>query len=147
MPCGRGRKIGGGKWPTKSFGCGGRLESLQSPFPEAPEVAALMNRWFINIKADREERPDLDQIYQAAHHMLTQRSGGWPLTLFLSPGRTPYVGGTCFPKAARHNLPGMTDLLPRAAEFACARGRICWRLANLLSLIKIFRDQKQFPLR
>src|SRR6476661_5048028 len=51
---------------------------------EQPEIAALMNRLFVNIKVDREERPDLDQIYQSAHHMLTQRSGGWPLTMFLA---------------------------------------------------------------
>src|SRR5450756_2444392 len=52
---------------------------------EDAEVAAVMNEHFINIKVDREERPDLDQVYQTAHHMLTQRNGGWPLTMFLSP--------------------------------------------------------------
>jgi uncharacterized protein YyaL (SSP411 family) len=57
-------------------------------------VAAVMNRLFINIKVDREERPDLDHIYQAAHAMLNQRGGGWPLTLFLTPDQTPFFGGT-----------------------------------------------------
>ena len=83
---------------------------------EDPAVAAEMNRHFINIKVDREERPDLDQIYQTAHAMLTRRNGGWPLTMFLLPDGTPYFGGTYFPKQARHGLPGFLDLLPRVAE-------------------------------
>ncbi|HET9404618.1 MAG TPA: thioredoxin domain-containing protein [Burkholderiales bacterium] len=83
---------------------------------EDPEVAAEMNRHYINIKVDREERPDLDQIYQTAHAMLTQRSGGWPLTLFLMPDGTPFFGGTYFPKRARHGMLGFLDLLPRIAE-------------------------------
>ena len=83
---------------------------------EDAEVAAVMNAHFINIKVDREERPDLDQIYQTAHHMLTQRSGGWPLTMFLSPDGTPFFGGTYFPKQARYNLPAFPDLLKRVAE-------------------------------
>jgi uncharacterized protein YyaL (SSP411 family) len=83
---------------------------------EDPEVAAEMNRHFVNIKVDREERPDLDQIYQTAHAMLTQRSGGWPLTLFLMPDGTPFFGGTYFPKHGRHGLPGFLELLPKVAE-------------------------------
>lgn len=82
---------------------------------EDPEVAALMNERFINIKVDREERPDLDQIYQTAHQMLAQRPGGWPLTMFLTPDGTPFFGGTYFPKQARHGLPGLPDLLERVA--------------------------------
>ncbi len=82
---------------------------------EDPEVAAQMNRHFVNIKVDREERPDLDQIYQTAHAMLTQRSGGWPLTMFLMPDGTPFFGGTYFPKNARYGMPGFLDLLPRVA--------------------------------
>jgi uncharacterized protein YyaL (SSP411 family) len=70
----------------------------------------------VNIKVDREERPDLDQIYQLAHAMLTQRGGGWPLTMFLMPDGTPFFGGTYFPKQARHGLPGFLDLLPRIAD-------------------------------
>jgi len=83
---------------------------------EDPEVAAEMNRHYVSIKVDREERPDLDQIYQTAHAMLTQRSGGWPLTLFLMPDGTPFFGGTYFPKRARHGMAGFLDLLPRVAE-------------------------------
>ena len=83
---------------------------------EDADVAAVMNEHFINIKVDREERPDLDQIYQTAHHLLTQRSGGWPLTMFLSPDGTPFFGGTYFPKQARYNLPAFPDLLKRVAQ-------------------------------
>ena len=83
---------------------------------EDADVAAVMNRHFINIKVDREERPDLDQIYQTAHRMLTQRNGGWPLTMFLSPDGTPFFGGTYFPKQARYNLPAFPDLLERVAQ-------------------------------
>ncbi len=82
---------------------------------EDPEVAALMNRLFINIKVDREERPDLDQIYQTAHNVLTSRRGGWPLTMFLMPDQTPFFGGTYFPKTARYDKPGFIDLLPQVA--------------------------------
>ena len=82
---------------------------------EDAEVAEVMNTHFINIKVDREERPDLDQIYQTAHHLLTQRNGGWPLTMFLSPDGTPFFGGTYFPKQARYNLPAFPDLLKRVA--------------------------------
>jgi uncharacterized protein YyaL (SSP411 family) len=60
-----------------------------------------MNELFVNIKVDREERPDLDKIYQLAQQMLTQRSGGWPLTMFLAPARSvPFFGGTYFPEGA-----------------------------------------------
>jgi uncharacterized protein YyaL (SSP411 family) len=83
---------------------------------EDAEVAAVMNQHFINIKVDREERPDLDHIYQAAHAMLTRRNGGWPLTLFLTPDQTPFSGGTYFPKQARYNLPGFVSLLEHVAE-------------------------------
>ena len=82
---------------------------------EDPEVAAAMNRLFVNVKVDREERPDIDQIYQTAHQMLAQRPGGWPLTMFLSPDGTPFFGGTYFPKSSRYGLPGFADLLERIA--------------------------------
>ncbi len=81
-----------------------------------PEVAATLNRLFVNIKVDREERPDLDQIYQAAQQLLTARPGGWPLTLFLSPDGTPFYGGTYFPKSPRFGLPGFADLCERVAD-------------------------------
>ena len=76
---------------------------------EDAAVAAVMNRHFVNVKVDREERPDLDQIYQIAHQMLAQRSGGWPLTMALSPDGTPFFGGTYFPKEPRYGA-GFADL-------------------------------------
>jgi len=82
---------------------------------EDPDVAAAMNALFVNVKVDREERPDLDQIYQTAHALLTRRSGGWPLTMFLTPEGAPFFGGTYFPKSGRYGLPGLVDLLPRIA--------------------------------
>jgi len=82
-----------------------------------PETAAVMNRHFVNIKVDREERPDLDRIYQTAHAMLTQRPGGWPLTVVLMPDDlTPFFAGTYFPPQARHGLPAFADLLQRIAD-------------------------------
>ena len=97
------------------------------------QVAALMNAHFINIKVDREERPDLDHIYQAAHGMLTGRSGGWPLTMFLTPQQQPFFGGTYFPKQARYNLPGFADLLPRVAAFYHQQGSDIERQSASLS--------------
>jgi uncharacterized protein YyaL (SSP411 family) len=82
---------------------------------EDAEVAALMNRHFVNVKVDREERPDLDQIYQTAHQMLARGAGGWPLTMFLSPDGAPFFGGTYFPKLSRYGLPGFAELLERVA--------------------------------
>jgi uncharacterized protein YyaL (SSP411 family) len=95
-------------------------------------VAAVMNRLFVNIKVDREERPDLDQIYQTAHQMLTRRSGGWPLTMFLAPDGTPFFGGTYFPREARYGLPGFADLCQRVADaFTQRRGDIDAQNAEL----------------
>src|SRR6204780_983584 len=85
---------------------------------EDPATAELMNRWFVNIKVDREERPDLDKIYQVAQQLITQRGGGWPVTMFLTPGdRQPFFGGTYFPRDASHGLPGFKDLLRLVAEY------------------------------
>jgi uncharacterized protein len=81
-------------------------------------TAALMNEFFVNIKVDREERPDLDKIYQLAQQLLTHGSGGWPLTMFLTPDQqTPFFGGTYFPKEPRHGMPAFIDLLRRVAEY------------------------------
>ncbi len=88
---------------------------------EDAEVAAVMNRLFVNIKVDREERPDLDQIYQTAHQLLAQRGGGWPLTVFLAPDQTPFFAGTYFPKTPRYRLPGFVDLMENVAQAWHAR--------------------------
>src|SRR5215213_4963977 len=85
---------------------------------EDAATAAVMNELFVNVKVDREERPDVDAIYQLAQQMLTQRSGGWPLTMFLAPQtQRPFFGGTYFPKEPRYGMPAFTDLLRRVSEF------------------------------
>ena len=85
---------------------------------EDEDTAKIMNENFLNIKVDREERPDIDQIYQTAHQVLTQRAGGWPLTMFLDPiNQQPFFGGTYFPNKARHGLPGFSDLLIRISNY------------------------------
>ncbi len=85
---------------------------------EDPDTARVMNELFVNIKVDREERPDIDRIYQVAQHMLTQRSGGWPLTMFLThDDQQPFFGGTYFPREARFGLPAFRDILLRVAEY------------------------------
>jgi uncharacterized protein YyaL (SSP411 family) len=79
---------------------------------EDAQTAEVMNELFINIKVDKEERPDLDKIYQNAHSLLTQRAGGWPLTVFLTPDtHMPIFAGTYFPDKARQGLPAFRDLL------------------------------------
>jgi len=84
---------------------------------EDPATAELMNQHFINIKVDREERPDLDKIYQTAHSLLTSRSGGWPLTVFLSPdNQIPFFAGTYFPKSQRYNMPTFSQILLMVAN-------------------------------
>ncbi len=102
---------------------------------ENADIAALMNRHFVNVKVDREERPDIDTIYMNALHMMGQQ-GGWPLTMFLTPDGEPFWGGTYFPPESRYGRPGFPQVLEglagvwretpdRAREAAAAlRGRI-----------------------
>ena len=79
---------------------------------EDEQTAALMNRYFVNIKVDREERPDLDKIYQTAQTVINQQSGGWPLSLFLTPDKQlPVYGGTYFPKEARYGMHTFKEIL------------------------------------
>ncbi|HKA32720.1 MAG TPA: thioredoxin domain-containing protein [Candidatus Binatia bacterium] len=82
---------------------------------ENEAIAALMNEKFVNIKVDREERPDLDEIYMNAVQMLTGR-GGWPMTVFLTPEGKPFFGGTYFPPDDRHGMPGFPKILNAVAE-------------------------------
>jgi uncharacterized protein len=77
---------------------------------EDPDVAAVMNRLFVNVKVDREERPDVDGIYMQAVQAMTGR-GGWPMTVFLAPDGRPFFGGTYFPKEERHGMPGFVTVL------------------------------------
>ena len=84
---------------------------------EDEATAQVMNQHYVNIKVDREERPDLDKIYQQAFQLLNSQGGGWPLTMFLDPQTLlPFFGGTYFPKNARYQLPGFVDLLMRINE-------------------------------
>ena len=90
---------------------------------EDPATAQVMNELFVNIKVDREERPDLDKIYQTAHQLLTGRGGGWPLTLVLTPeDQTPFFAGTYFPCTPRHGMPAFADLLQRIEATYRTRG-------------------------
>lgn len=82
---------------------------------EDEEVAAVMNRLFVPIKVDREERPDIDTIYMNALHMLGEQ-GGWPLTMFLTPDGEPFWGGTYFPKEPKYGRPGFIPLMEEVSR-------------------------------
>ncbi|MGH9971770.1 MAG: thioredoxin domain-containing protein, partial [Pyrinomonadaceae bacterium] len=82
---------------------------------ENENIASLMNENFVNIKVDREERPDLDQIYMNAVQMMTHH-GGWPMTVFLTPEGVPFYGGTYFPPQDRNNMPGFPRVLISLAD-------------------------------
>lgn len=85
---------------------------------ENDDTAKIMNDLFISIKVDKEERPDLDKIYQRAHQLLTQRPGGWPLTVFLMPSdQIPFFAGTYFPNTAKHGLPDFDSILVQMSEY------------------------------
>ncbi len=83
---------------------------------EDPSIAALMNEHFINIKVDREERPDLDQIYMAAVQLITRR-GGWPMSVFLTPDGKPFYGGTYWPPTSRLGMRGFREILLLMHDF------------------------------
>ena len=101
-----------------------------------PEVAALMNESFVNVKVDREERPDIDSIYMRAVQAMTGR-GGWPLTAFLTPDGAPYYGGTYFPPAPRPGLPSFRQLLAAAATAYRERsGEVAQASARLTELLQ-----------
>ena len=82
---------------------------------EDEATAQVMNELFVNIKVDREERPDIDQIYMSALHLLGER-GGWPMTMFLTPNGEPFWGGTYFPRTSQFGRPGFTDVLHNVAR-------------------------------
>ena len=83
---------------------------------EDEDVARLLNDGFICIKLDREERPDLDHVYMTVTQAMNQGSGGWPMTIVMTPDKKPFFAGTYFPKSGRYGRWGMTDLLPRITE-------------------------------
>ncbi len=82
---------------------------------EDAETAKLMNQWFVNIKVDREERPDVDALYMKALVELTGH-GGWPLSMFLTPDQKPFFGGTYYPPSKKYNRPGFADVLTQVHE-------------------------------
>tara|TARA_Y200000002_G_scaffold379399_1_gene388588 strand:+ start:405 stop:2135 length:1731 start_codon:yes stop_codon:yes gene_type:complete len=83
---------------------------------EDNETASLMNKLFVNIKVDREERPDLDFIFQSSFQLFNQSGGGWPLTMFLDENGVPFMGGTYFPKEAKHGLPSFKEVLQKVSD-------------------------------
>ncbi|KAA6182683.1 thioredoxin domain-containing protein [Thiohalocapsa marina] len=105
---------------------------------EDPATAEVMNRLFVNIKVDREERPDLDKIYQTAHQLLARRAGGWPLTVFLTPtDLKPFFAGTYFPPEPRHGLPAFTGLLEGIAQaYHEQRDAIATQNASLMEALE-----------
>src|SRR5271163_1713278 len=120
-------------------------------------TAALMNALFVNIKVDREERPDLDRIYQVAQQMITHGSGGWPLTMFLTPQeQQPFFGGTYFPKEPRYGMPAFGEILRRVAEYhrdhgeeiAAQTSQLTAALAGLVPQAApgVILDESPFPL-
>jgi uncharacterized protein len=100
---------------------------------EDPEVARLMNEAFVNIKVDREERPDVDHVYMAACQLATG-GGGWPLTAVLTPEKQPFFVGTYFPRESRPGLPGMLELVPRLREIWAERMADVMHTASQLAI-------------
>jgi len=83
---------------------------------EHDQIAAFMNQWFVNVKVDREERPDIDQIYMTAVQLVTGQ-GGWPMSVFLAPTGEPFYGGTYWPPTSRHGMPGFADILQKIHQY------------------------------
>tara|TARA_B100001057_G_scaffold459799_1_gene510275 strand:- start:999 stop:2726 length:1728 start_codon:yes stop_codon:yes gene_type:complete len=83
---------------------------------EDKETADLMNKYFVNIKVDREERPDLDFVFQSSFQLFNQTGGGWPLTMFLDENGVPFMGGTYFPKNSQNGLPSFKEVLQKVHD-------------------------------
>ncbi|MCL4154220.1 UNVERIFIED_CONTAM: hypothetical protein GTU68_050578 [Idotea baltica] len=108
---------------------------------ENEEIAALMNAKFVSIKVDREERPDIDEIYMAAVQRMTG-AGGWPLSMVLTPDLQPYIGGTYFPPKAKYNRPGFDDFLNYAHKLWMEeRPRV---LANAQQMVDLLKENAEF---
>ncbi len=103
---------------------------------EDPDTAEVMNALYVNIKVDREERPDLDGIYMQAVQTLTG-SGGWPMTVFLTPDGRPFFGGTYFPKEARPGMPAFVEVLKAAADaYHSRRGEVVQSAGQIVARLK-----------
>ncbi|MFL6285384.1 MAG: thioredoxin domain-containing protein [Pyrinomonadaceae bacterium] len=113
---------------------------------ENEETARIMNENFVNIKVDREERPDLDQIYMNAVQMMT-RHGGWPLTVFLTPDLIPYYGGTYFPPEDRYQMPGFPRILAAVSEAYRARPeevrQSAWEILSELRRMSVAQESSE----
>ena len=112
---------------------------------EDVDTAALMNELFVNVKVDREERPDVDHIYMQAVQSLTG-SGGWPLTAFLTPDGEPFYGGTYFPPERRHGMPGFREVCRAVAEaYRDRRDQVVRTAAELRDLIERASERGSSP--
>jgi len=110
---------------------------------EDPDVAALMNDGFVCIKVDREERPDIDKFYMTAGQMMTG-GGGWPLTIFMTPDKSPFFAATYIPKDSRFGRTGMRELIPQVRQaWKDRRGEISRSAAQVLELLK--REEQRMP--
>ena len=99
-------------------------------------IAQLMNRWFVNVKVDREERPDLDEIYMKAVQALTGQ-GGWPMSVFLTPDLEPFFGGTYFPPHGAYGRPGFADVLNSLGQtWQNERTKVVERAGRLTEMIR-----------
>src|SRR5213592_2709980 len=108
---------------------------------EDEKIAALMNELFVSIKVDREERPDLDEIYMNAVQMLTGR-GGWPMTVFLTPEGVPFYGGTYYPPEDRQGMPGFPRVLWAIADaYRNRRDEVLNGATNMVEQLKQGQSQ------
>jgi len=111
---------------------------------ENDRIAGLMNKHFVCIKVDREERPDLDEIYMAATLALNQGQGGWPMTVFLTPDQAPFFAGTYFPPSDRWGRPGFDTVLKQLAEaWESDRDRVLHSSARLTSRLRLAAEEEK----
>src|SRR5436309_13792691 len=104
---------------------------------ENDEIAGILNEHFVSIKVDREERPDLDQIYMTSVQLLNNGQGGWPMSVFLTPDLRPFSGGTYFPPDDRYGRPGFQRVLLTIANWSdTRRGEITQAASQLTEAIR-----------
>ena len=96
------------------------------------ETSKLMNELFINVKVDREERPDIDYVFQSSYQLFNQAGGGWPLTMFLDENGVPFSGGTYFPKVQQHGLPSFKEVLIKVSDVYKDQREKILKQANLV---------------
>ena len=99
---------------------------------EDKETADMMNKYFVNIKVDREERPDLDFVFQSSFQLFNQASGGWPLTMFLDENGVPFMGGTYFPKNSQNGLPSFKNVLKKINDVYAEQKESIIKQKNLI---------------